>query len=104
MNAGRGWGFDIGATYERTLENADGYMPHGSCDPMPYRYRIGVSLIDVGGMRFRDGTTGAFHASTANFPDYNDIHLDGTEDADSLLSASLSTYQSGEGFKILSGM
>ena len=100
VNAGRGWGFDVGATYERTLENADGYVPHGSCDPMPYSYRIGVSLIDVGGMRFREGTTGGFHASTANFPDYNDIQLDSEEDADSLLAASLSTYQSGEGFKL----
>ena len=100
MNAGRGWGFDLGATYERTLENADGYVPHTSCDPMPYRYRIGVSLIDVGGMRFRDGTTGGFHASTANFPDYNDIQLDSEADADSLLAASLSTYESGTGFKM----
>ncbi len=100
MDAGRGWGFDLGTTYERTLENADGHVPHTSCDPMPYRYRIGVALLDVGGMRFRDGTTGGFHASTAHFPDYNDIDLDSEEDADSLLAASLSTYQGGEGFTL----
>lgn len=100
MNAGKGWGLDLGATYERTLENADGHVPHTSCDPMPYRYRIGVALLDVGGMRFRDGTTGGFHASTANFPDYNGIDLDSQEDADSLLAASLSTYERGEGFKL----
>lgn len=100
MNAGRGFGFDIGATYERTLEEADGYVPHSSCDPMPYRYRIGVSIIDVGGMRFPGGTSGSFNASTALYPDYNDIHLSGQNAVDSLLSASLSTYQSAQGFKL----
>jgi hypothetical protein len=100
LNAGHGFGFDLGAVYERTLENADGYVPHGSCDPLPYRYRIGLSLIDLGGMRFNQGTSGSFNASTALYPDYNDIHLDSEEDADSLLSASLSTYESGEGFKL----
>ncbi|HRH38293.1 MAG TPA: DUF5723 family protein, partial [Flavobacteriales bacterium] len=45
FNAGSGWGGDIGFTYERTIDEADGYMPHhasGSCDPRKYRYRIGL--------------------------------------------------------------
>ena len=100
MNAGHGYGFNVGATFERTLENADGYVPHGSCDPMPYRYRVGFSIIDIGGMRFPGGTSGSFNASTALYPDYNDIHLDSQADADSLLSASLSTFQSSKGFKL----
>ncbi len=100
MNAGQGFGVDVGATYERTLENADGYVPHGSCDPMPYRYRIGLALIDMGGMRFKNGTTGTFRGSTAFFPDYNDINLDNGADVDSLLSAALTTYESGSSFKM----
>lgn len=99
-NAGHGFGADIGAVYERTLENADGYTPHSACEPMPYRYRIGLSLLDIGGMRFAGGVSGSFNGSTSFFPNYNDVDIDSEEDVDSLLSTSLSTYESGGGFRL----
>ena len=93
VNAGRGFGFDVGISYERTLEEADGYIPHSSCDPLPYRYRLGFSIIDLGGVRFPNALSGTFDASTAAFEDYTEVQANGEEGIDSLISASLSSFQ-----------
>lgn len=93
LDAGHGFGLDLGFTYERTLDDAEGYVPHGACDPLPYAFRIGVSLLDIGGMRFRDPVAGSFDASTAAYPDYTAIAIDDPEGLDSLLSASLSSFE-----------
>ncbi|MBL0045581.1 MAG: hypothetical protein IPP33_14655 [Flavobacteriales bacterium] len=93
MNAGSGFGFDLGISYERTLEEADGYIPHSSCDPLPYRYRLGFSLIDLGGLHFANALSGTFDASTAAFEDYTEVQANGEEGIDSLISASLSGFQ-----------
>lgn len=95
VDAGRGLGLDLGITYERTLDEADGYIPHqsgGGCTPLNYRYRLGVSLIDLGGMRFRNAYAGDFDASAALYTDYPGLHPNGTEGIDSLLSHSLSGF------------
>ncbi|MBK6830804.1 MAG: hypothetical protein IPG92_08740 [Flavobacteriales bacterium] len=89
MSAGYGWGADLGVTYERTLEEADGYMPHrasGGCDPLRYRYRIGLSLLDLGGLRFRQGQAGSISTGTASISDYTNIPVNEESDLDSLLS------------------
>jgi Family of unknown function (DUF5723) len=99
-NAGHGFGFDLGVSYERTLDEADGYVPHASCDPLPYRYRLGFSLIDLGGMHFRNALAGTFDASVANLANYPAIHADGEEGVDSLLAASLSGFSRTEELRI----
>ena len=89
MSAGHGWGADLGVTYERTLEEADGYMPHrasGGCDPLRYRYRIGLSLLDLGGLRFRQGQAGSISTGTASISDYTNVPVNEESDLDSLLS------------------
>lgn len=91
MNAGGGLGADIGFTYERTRDEADGYVPHrssGSCAPMRYRYRIGASLIDLGGMRFKQATAGGFSSGAISIDDYAHVPVDSAEDIDSLLATS----------------
>ena len=50
-----GSGFDLGFTYQKTLENCDSYLPHtpkSSCRYIPYKYKLGISLIDVGSVKF----------------------------------------------------
>lgn len=99
LDAGRGHAFDLGISYERTLDEADGYVPHTGCDALPYRYRLGFSVVDIGGLRFRDGYTARFDASTADFQDYNALEVDDVSALDSLVSASLSTSRAGTGFR-----
>ncbi len=102
LSAGRGWGGDLGVAYERTLEEADGYMPHrasGSCDPLRYRYRIGVSLLDLGRLHFDQGRSGSISSGTLSIADYTHIPVDSEQDIDSLL-ASATKWQREESFTI----
>jgi len=90
VRAGAGWGADLGMVYERTLDEADGYYPHqGSkgCTPMRYRYRIGLSLLDLGGIRFREAQAGAIAAGSLTIPDHARIPVQDVADADSLLAS-----------------
>lgn len=98
MRAGSGFGADIGFTYEHTLEEADGYVPHrasASCTPLRYRYRIGASLIDLGGLRFRGATSGGISAGAIGIDDYNHVPVGSAEDIDSLLATSTNWTRSG---------
>jgi hypothetical protein len=91
LRAGSGFGADLGVVYERTRSEADGYMPHRSssgCDPIRYRYRIGASLIDLGGLRFKDAAGGVIRAGALSIADYASTTIGGIEGADSLLASS----------------
>lgn len=90
-NAGSGLGTDLGITYMRTIDEADGYMPHrssGGCRPAPYRYRAGLSLVDLGGMRFRDAQSGRIEAGMLRIDDYAELPVDEAVDLDSLIALS----------------
>lgn len=92
-HAGSGWGADLGLVYERTLSEADGYRPHrggGGCTPMRYRYRIGISLVDLGGIRFGNAQAGTITAGQLSIPDYTDMRVRGAEGVDSLLATATS--------------
>ena len=52
-----GSGFDLGFIYQKTLENCDSYLPHtpkSSCRYIPYKYKLGISLVDVGSVKFEE--------------------------------------------------
>lgn len=90
-DAGRGFGADLGMSYTRTVNEADGYMPHrssGGCSPLRYNYRVGLSLVDLGGMRFRDAQSGAIETGALDIADYNDLPITDQSDLDSLLASS----------------
>lgn len=89
VRAGSGWGADLGMVYERTLDEADGYYPHkatAGCTPMRYRYRIGLSLLDLGGIRFRQGEAGSITAGSLSIADRDEVPVDDLADLDSLFS------------------
>ncbi|MCB0794135.1 MAG: hypothetical protein KDB88_05315 [Flavobacteriales bacterium] len=93
---GRGWGADLGVSYERTFEEVDRYLPHRSstgCKPMGYRYRLGLSIIDLGGMQFRDVQGGAFSGTDVAIDDHQALSIEGTDELDSLLRSDMSTYR-----------
>ncbi len=88
MRAGPGIGGDVGFVFERTLEEVDGYRPHkaGSCAPKRYRYRLGLSLVDVGGIRYRSAEAGTISTGALSIADYDALQLGGVEGGDSLLA------------------
>ncbi len=54
-NAGRGWGANLGFTFKKMEEDLRGYAPHSSsadCMLPDYKYKIGFSVTDIGGIRF----------------------------------------------------
>jgi hypothetical protein len=58
-NTGRGAGADLGITYKKMLKWVDSYYSNSkksSCKYIDYKYKIGVSLLDVGAIRFVDNT------------------------------------------------
>jgi hypothetical protein len=59
-NQGRGWAAELGFTYKRALNDAnyEGYTPHQGafkCEPMDYKYKVGLSVVDVGRIKFDQG-------------------------------------------------
>ena len=58
LNSGSGWGMDLGVTYKGMFDNVNKYLPHsrnGGCRVADYRYRLGISLLDLGYIRYKDG-------------------------------------------------
>ncbi|MFT5858654.1 MAG: hypothetical protein ACI865_000742 [Flavobacteriaceae bacterium] len=50
-----GMGLDIGFTYQKMLGEAGSYYPNSpklGCRTVPYLYKIGVSIIDIGSVKF----------------------------------------------------
>lgn len=56
LNKKGGLGLDLGFTYQKMLGQCDSYLPHSvknGCRYMPYKYKIGVSIIDIGSVKFQ---------------------------------------------------
>lgn len=54
-NVGSGWGVDLGFTFKRTVQEISSYTPHdprNRCRTCDYQYKIGVSLLDIGRVKF----------------------------------------------------
>jgi len=52
-----GMGFDIGFTYQKMYQYCQNYMPNSrknGCKAMPYKYKIGVSVLDIGSVKYDD--------------------------------------------------
>jgi len=50
-----GWGFDLGFTYQRMYSGSESYYPNsrkGGCNRHYYKYKIGVSINDLGYAKF----------------------------------------------------
>ena len=50
-----GWGFDLGFTYQRMYSACESYYPNsrkGGCSRLYYKYKIGVSINDLGYAKF----------------------------------------------------
>lgn len=57
FNSGGGWGADLGFTYKKMLNDVSNYEPHNprqNCRYVDYRWKLGVSLIDIGQITFKE--------------------------------------------------
>ena len=88
---GHGFGVDLGVTYKRMLEEVGDYAPHtaqSDCGTIDYRYKIGVSLLDLGGINFnKNSLIRTFENSTTTWEDYSDAELNGIGDIDNLIAS-----------------
>jgi|GEM_PF-419428 len=58
-NTGKGAGIDLGVTYKKTIDYVDTYFSNSqksNCKHIDYKYKLGVSLLDVGAIRFNTNT------------------------------------------------
>jgi hypothetical protein len=72
--AGKGWGLNTGVTYKKMLPkyNVDDYYAHSrksNCSKPKYLYKIGVSLLDFGYIRFKEDARTATLNDTASVND-----------------------------------
>lgn len=90
-NTGRGWGLNAGLTYKRMKEDVAHYKPHSTqsgCELPDYRYKIGLSLLDLGAINFDRGTKHyQITELELNAANYNDDLPDSPEELDSLFNA-----------------
>ena len=75
--AGKGWGLNAGVTYKKMLikDNINDYFPHsrrGGCKSPDYLYKVGVSLLDFGYIRFKQESRSANISDTATVDDLED--------------------------------
>ncbi len=84
-NAGKGLGFDLGVTYKKMLNFVDTYFSNSqksNCKYIDYKYKIGVSLLDLGAIRFTKNTfVGDIHGS-ATIMDFKHGNVDSVLRAD----------------------
>jgi hypothetical protein len=69
-----GMGLDLGITYQKMLVNSGGYLPHmvkSGCRYIPYKYKVGFSIIDIGSVKFDQSK------ETYNGYNYKDIEING---------------------------
>jgi hypothetical protein len=60
FNAGKGFGFDAGITYKKMLGQVDSYLANSTrsgCNYIDYKYKVGISLRDIGYIKFGRNTT-----------------------------------------------
>lgn len=72
-NTGKGFGVDLGFTYKKMLGLIDTYYANSrqsNCKYVDYKYKIGVSLRDVGAIRFKKNTTRAEASGSGFFSTY----------------------------------
>jgi hypothetical protein len=58
FGSGGGWGMDLGITFKSMTDVVNKYLSHsqrGGCKVIDYNYRVGLSLLDVGYIRFKEG-------------------------------------------------
>ncbi len=72
-----GMGLDLGVTYAKMLGQCSGYFPHSKgngCRYVPYQYKIGLSIIDIGSIKFKEDSYkfAGYDISNFDWENYSD--------------------------------
>ncbi|MBL4862054.1 MAG: hypothetical protein JKY09_03435 [Crocinitomicaceae bacterium] len=79
FNVKGGLGLDLGFTFQRMMRDAGSYYPNSpklGCNEVPYKYKLGVSIIDIGFVKFADTV---YSFAGYDFNDYNWTNYDDPE-------------------------
>lgn len=97
-NSGRGWAANLGFTYKRMKEDVShhrAFSKESGCKAPEYKYKIGVSLLDFGKIKFDRGVTFyQVEGLSLQAADYNDQLPESMEALDSLLLADVGAHVS----------
>ncbi len=83
FNSGKGWGIDLGFTFQRMLGEAGSYFPNSpklGCRQNPYLFKLGVSIIDLGSIKFPEDQVQFAGYDFSNFDWYRYKDADVNED------------------------
>ncbi len=84
-NTGKGVGIDLGVTYKKTLNFVENYYSNSqksNCKFIDYQYKVGVSLLDVGAIRFTKNTFVGDISGSATLMDFKHGNVDSVFRAD----------------------
>lgn len=88
---GNGFGVDLGVTYKRMLAKVDDYAPHtpqSDCGTYDYRYKIGVSVLDLGGINFnKNSIIRRFNNANTTWTDYPATQVNSMSDIDQVIAS-----------------
>ena len=76
-NTGSGFGLEAGITYKKMKGWIDSYYAHSKksgCKYVDYKYKIGVSLIDLGYIKFKTNTLKGDIDGTATINNYEEVN------------------------------
>ncbi len=95
-NAGQGGGADLGFTYKKTIKYVENYYANSekyNCKFLDYRYKLGLSLLDLGVIRFSNNAYRADIAAAANIDLNNLKKVNNTDSLSSFLNGTFITHE-----------
>jgi hypothetical protein len=91
FGSGKGWGLDVGFEYSQMLEDVSRYRPNtsrGGCKKVDYKWKLGVSAMDIGYINFNKGASLQNFTNTATlWHQYDSTGIKGYNGVDSLINA-----------------
>lgn len=102
LNAGKGWSTSIGVTYKKMKDEMSYYTPHSTlynCETINYRYKIGLSLIDLGYINFNNQARTASFNEEMTIEELEAIYEEGNDatlNPETSFNATLPTALSGQ--------
>ncbi len=76
-----GWGIDLGFTYQKMYKDCSNYYPNskkGGCGRVPYKWKLGLSIIDIGYAKFDPDNVNyvGYDFSSYEFFNYANVSID----------------------------
>jgi hypothetical protein len=97
VGLGNGFAMDVGLIYRKTINGKSEYVPYSEdchCKKSRYRYQLGVSVLDMGKVNFKqNAATVALMEASSFWPDYIDTEVSSIDELNQLLEQRFETDQ-----------